>query len=79
MVLEPAQLRPIAIPVLVVAGNHDFTSIEETAEIYRSLPRGQLLILPDTGHATFNQRPELLNPLIRTFLDAPERPARAGH
>jgi pimeloyl-ACP methyl ester carboxylesterase len=78
VVIEPEELRKIANPVLVVAGDRDFTSIEETAEIYRSLPRGQLLILPDTGHGTFGQRAEFLNPLIRTFHEAPEPAPHAG-
>jgi len=69
-VMEPADLKKITVPVLVMAGDHDFTSIEETVEIYRGLPRGQLFILPQTGHGTFEQRPELSNLAIREFLDA---------
>jgi pimeloyl-ACP methyl ester carboxylesterase len=72
VVIEPADLKNIKIPVLVVAGDHDFTSLEETAEIYRALPRGQLMILPATGHATFEERPEILNAAIRAFLEAPD-------
>jgi len=40
VVIEPADLKKILIPVLVMAGDHDFTSIEENAEIYR----GQMCI-----------------------------------
>jgi pimeloyl-ACP methyl ester carboxylesterase len=69
-VIEPADLKKIAAPVLVMAGDHDFTSLEETVEIYRGLPHGQLFILPQTGHGTFEQRPELSNLAIREFLDA---------
>jgi pimeloyl-ACP methyl ester carboxylesterase len=71
VVIETAELKAIGIPVLVIAGDHDFTSIEETAEIYRGLPRGQLLILPTTGHGTFSERPELVNLAIREFLARP--------
>jgi pimeloyl-ACP methyl ester carboxylesterase len=78
VVIETEELRKIAIPALAVAGGRDFTSIAETAEIYRSLPRGQLLIAPDTGHGTFNQRPDLLNPLIRAFLEAPDAEVHAS-
>ncbi len=72
VIIEPEALKAIRIPVLVIAGDHDFTSIESTVEIFRSLPRGQLLILPGTGHGTFRQRPDLVNPAIRTFLEARE-------
>jgi pimeloyl-ACP methyl ester carboxylesterase len=68
-VLEPADLKRIGAPVLVVAGDHDFTPIDETLEIYRNLPRAQLLILPGTGHGTFSERPELSNLAIREFLE----------
>jgi pimeloyl-ACP methyl ester carboxylesterase len=72
IVIEPADLKKISIPVLVMAGDHDFTSIEENAEIYRSLPRGQLIIVPASNHGTFRQRPDLVNLAIREFLDQQE-------
>ena len=74
VVIEAAELKAIGIPVLVIAGDRDFTSIEETVEIYRGLPRGQLLILPATGHGTFSERPALVNLAIREFLAAPKTP-----
>jgi len=71
VVIEPADLRKISIPVLVMAGDHDFTSVEENAEIFRDLPNGQLIIVPASNHGTFNNRPELVNLAIREFLDPP--------
>ena len=73
IIIETADLKNIKIPVLVMAGDHDFASIEDTAEIYRGLPRGQLLIVPGSGHGTMAQRPELVNLAIREFLERPER------
>lgn len=72
VVLDPAELRAIAAPVLVIAGDRDLTPLEETLEIFRGLPRGQLMIVPATGHDTFNDRPAVLNAAIRAFLDAPD-------
>ena len=69
VVIEPADLKKISAPVLVMAGDHDFTSIEETAEIFRGLPNGQLIILPATGHGTLQIRPALVNLAIGEFLD----------
>jgi pimeloyl-ACP methyl ester carboxylesterase len=74
VVIAPAALKTITAPVLVVAGDHDFTSIEETAEIFRGLPHGQLLIVPGTGHGTFEDRPAFMNLAVREFLDAPPSP-----
>ena len=69
LVIEPADLKKISIPVLVMAGDHDFISVEESAEIFRDLPNGQLIIVPASNHGTFNKRPELVNLAIREFLD----------
>jgi pimeloyl-ACP methyl ester carboxylesterase len=72
IVIEPADLQKISIPVLVMAGDHDFTTIEENAEIFRALPKGQLFIVPASGHGTFTTRAELVNLAIREFLDQPD-------
>jgi pimeloyl-ACP methyl ester carboxylesterase len=72
VVIETVELKGITVPVLVMAGDHDFTSIEETLEIYRNLPQGQLLILPGTGHGTMRDRPELANLAMREFLERPQ-------
>jgi pimeloyl-ACP methyl ester carboxylesterase len=72
VVIEPADLKTIRIPVLVMAGDHDFTPLEETVEIFRNLPRGQLVILPHTGHGTMTQRPDLANLAMREFLERPD-------
>lgn len=73
VVIEPAELKNISMPVLVMAGDNEYTSIEEAAEIYRALPKGQLIIVPASGHGTFVQRPELVNLAIREFLDQPDK------
>ena len=57
------------MPVLVMAGDHDLTSIEDNVEIFRDLPRGQLIIVPASNHRTFNGRPDLVNLAIREFLE----------
>jgi pimeloyl-ACP methyl ester carboxylesterase len=72
VVMDPAELKKISAPVLVMAGDHDFTSIEDTTEIFRGLPHGRLMILPKTGHGTFTDRPALVNLAIVQFLDEPE-------
>ncbi|HEX3098838.1 MAG TPA: alpha/beta hydrolase [Usitatibacter sp.] len=73
VVIERADLAAIPMPVLVMAGDRDLSSLEETIAIYRALPKGQLAILPGTGHGTFTQRPDLSNLLVREFLEADSR------
>jgi pimeloyl-ACP methyl ester carboxylesterase len=69
IVIDPDDLKKIQSPVLVVAGDHDFTSIEETTEIFRGLPHAQLILVPGTGHGTFQGRPKLVNLAVGEFLD----------
>jgi pimeloyl-ACP methyl ester carboxylesterase len=71
VILEPDSLKRIKVPVMVIAGDHDFASIEETTEIFRGLPKGQLMIVPAAGHGTFRDRPALMTLAVREFLDAP--------
>ena len=64
-----ADLAKIKRPVLIVAGDGDFGPIDETVRIYRAIPRAKLFILPGTGHTTFQDRPDWLNPVLLDFLD----------
>lgn len=77
VVIEPAELRKITAPILVMAGDRDQTPLEETVEIYRGLPHGQLFIVPGTGHGTLQTRPDLVNPAMLEFLDHTESGAAA--
>ncbi len=64
-----ADLARIKRPVLIVAGDRDFGPIEETIRIYRAIPGAKLFILPGTGHTTFQDRSDWLNPVLLDFLD----------
>jgi pimeloyl-ACP methyl ester carboxylesterase len=68
-VIATADLKTIAAPVMVMAGDDDFTPLDETLEIYRNLPHAQLFIVPGTGHGTMMDRPELVNPAMRAFFE----------
>jgi pimeloyl-ACP methyl ester carboxylesterase len=69
--VTPKELAAIRAPTLVIAGDHDQVRLDHTLEIFRALPKAQLLVVPDSGHNTFNQHPELVNPALLAFLDAP--------
>lgn len=66
--LNVALLKQLNKPVLVLAGDHDVIKLDHTMQIYQALPQAQLSVLPDTGHATFAQRPEWVNPMVLQFL-----------
>lgn len=71
VVIDASDLKAIQAPVLVIAGDKDFSSVEDTAAIYRGLARAQLFIVPGAGHGTFSDRPELVDLAIRQFLEKP--------
>ncbi len=64
-----SELGKIDLPVIIVAGDKDFAPIEETVRIFRAIPRAKLYMLPGTGHATFQDRPVWINPVLLDFLD----------
>ncbi|HSB96704.1 MAG TPA: alpha/beta hydrolase [Spongiibacteraceae bacterium] len=66
--LNPRLLSHIHKPVLVLAGDRDVIKLDHTLAIYRALPEAKLSILSNTGHATFAEKPDIVNPLILTFL-----------
>lgn len=74
VVIDAADLARIQAPVLVLVGDHDFTSVEEAQEMARALPHGQLFVVPGAGHGKMNERPRLVNLAMREFLDAPAAP-----
>ena len=69
-------LRRISAPVMIVGGDRDMQRAEHLVEIYRLIPNSELCILPATGHGTFIERPEWLNPMMAAFLDEPMAPKR---
>jgi pimeloyl-ACP methyl ester carboxylesterase len=69
--ISPADLARIRAPTLVMAGDHDAIRLDHTIEIYGAIPKAALFIVPATEHATFRDRPEWINPVIRAFLEGP--------
>jgi Tol biopolymer transport system component/alpha-beta hydrolase superfamily lysophospholipase len=67
--ISQPELARIKAPTLIVAGDLDVLSVEETTHIFRSIPDAKLCILPGTEHETFQTRPDWLNPIILDFLD----------
>jgi pimeloyl-ACP methyl ester carboxylesterase len=50
----------VANPVLIVGGQYDFfIAVSNQLKLYQAMPNSRLVLLPDAGHASFFQYPEL--------------------
>lgn len=63
------QLARITTPLLVVVGDHDFTTAAHAATMQELIPGAQLAILPGTTHMQAPRRTDLLVPMLTAFLD----------
>jgi pimeloyl-ACP methyl ester carboxylesterase len=61
-------LSYINIPVQIMVGDKDtMVTLEESMEVYRSLPNAKLAVLPDTKHPMDKVRPNVLLNLMKDF------------
>lgn len=63
------QLAGIQAPMLIVVGDHDFTTAAHAAVMQELIPGSQLAILPGTTHMRASRRADLLLPILAAFLD----------
>jgi len=60
---DPAKFeraKTVTTPVLIVGGQYDiFIPVVNEVRLYQALPNARLVLLPDAGHASFFQYPEL--------------------
>lgn len=66
-----AQMAAIPGPVLVMAGAHDVILEAHTRALARSLPQGELLILPDATHYAPHEVSALFTRAVLEFLGRP--------
>ncbi|OGK78189.1 MAG: hypothetical protein A2X36_05565 [Elusimicrobia bacterium GWA2_69_24] len=65
------RLGRVACPTLVVAGERDCTiSLASKEALARGIPGARLAVVPDSGHATHCDQPEIFNRLVLDFLGA---------
>jgi pimeloyl-ACP methyl ester carboxylesterase len=74
--LSEAELRTIHAQTMIVAGDDDLVRLEHVVHMAKLIPGAQLCILPGTGQSPFRRRAEWLNPIVLSFLDAPEPEAK---
>lgn len=76
--LSDEQLGRVALPTLVVCGDRDrIEPVESALEIARTLPQGELVVVPACGHFVPRQRPRELLAAVRLFLDRHLAPSGA--
>jgi pimeloyl-ACP methyl ester carboxylesterase len=74
-------LADVTAPTLVLQGDQDEVTVEHSLAVVAALPEARLAVLPGT-HTLPIEHPELVNPLILSFLrdtdSAPDRNALTG-
>jgi len=68
--ISPAALTAVSAPTLVIAGDRDVIKLEHSALIARSIPGGQLCIVPGAGHGLIESRGEFVTFALQQFLRA---------
>jgi len=63
-----AELSTIPCRTLVMIGDDDEVRLEHAVEMYRSLPAGELAVVPGTSHGLLVEKPDLCHLLITDFL-----------
>lgn len=65
--IDPASLRTLEVPTLVIAGTHDLIRAAHTRLIAQSLPNGELALIPG-NHFIAAKNPEPFNAAVDEFL-----------
>src|SRR5262249_2768998 len=63
-------LRALDAPVLVVRGDADLRPGEPAEELASLLPRGRLVRVPEAGHFSWLERPEIVRSALRDWVGA---------
>jgi pimeloyl-ACP methyl ester carboxylesterase len=60
-------LERINIPVMIAQGDRDVINLEHGLEMHRLVKGSQFCVLPNSSHAVFEERPELITHVAREF------------
>lgn len=64
-------LGAIQCPALVISGDHDMFKIEHAVQIYHSIPKAYLWVIPDSGHGTMSEHTDDFIRTIDAFFSKP--------
>jgi len=62
------QLSQIKVPTLIIVGDHDESDPRMSQEMHEKIAGSQLVILPNSGHMTFEDQPEQFLRAVRDFV-----------
>jgi proline iminopeptidase len=65
------RLGTIKVPTLITVGDHDETDPSIARDMHAKIPVSTLVILPNSGHMTFVDQPQVFNRAVDEFLNPP--------
>ena len=67
------ELASIKAPILIAVGDHDFVRLEHALETFKLIPNAELAVIPDASHFALFSEEERVIPVIKHFLEKPEK------
>jgi len=67
------ELASIRAPFLILQGDHDFVRLEHSVETVKLIPHAELAVIPDASHFALSSEQERVIPIIKHFLEQPEK------
>ena len=65
------RLGSLKVPTLILAGDHDQVDPSISKDMQARIPGSRLVLLPDSGHMTFVDQPELFRKTVDDFVHQP--------
>lgn len=69
--IPTAALSRIQVPILLMAADGDAITLEHILEMYRALPKANLLVMPAATHRMLREEYTLFNQMCQRFLEMP--------
>lgn len=67
------ELASVRVPFLILQGDHDFVRLEHSVETVKLIPHAELAVIPDASHFALSSEQERIIPIIKHFLEQPEK------
>jgi proline iminopeptidase len=61
-------LEEVPVPVLILHGVHDPVSLDEITPMHEAFPDSRLVLMEESGHFPFVEKPDAFNAHVRQFL-----------
>lgn len=68
--LAPGQLGSVRAPTLILHGRQDPIPMESSIAAAQAMPTAELVLIDGSGHVPYVERPDILFPAIRAFLES---------